>query len=308
MILITTKVHEVLLKTLSEKELPYVYLPDLDYKGLLEIMPDAEGIIVSTQIKIDKTIIDAGKNLKWIGRLGSGMEHIDTCYAKSKQIICESSPEGNSNAVAEHALGLLLGFMRNTFKSNQEIKNNIWLREENRGGELAGKTIGIIGYGNTGSRLAKLLSSFDVNILCHDKYKKGFGTPLVQEVSIDTIQKRADIISIHLPLNSETKHFINQSFFNNTKKKPILINTSRGGIVDTNALIYAVKEGQLKGVILDVLENEDLRTYSREEASQFDFLKNHPRVVITPHIAGYTQEASYKLCIVLLEKLHILKN
>ena len=231
MIIITTPVHDFFIETLSQKGLEYIYAPKLNYSELYDKIDGATGIIVSTNIKIDRELLDKAVVLKWIGRIGSGMEHIDVDYAKSKNIICESSPEGNKNAVAEFAIGLLLNLMRNICKSVSEVKNHQWLRNENRGSELTGKVVGIIGYGNTGSNFAKLLSSFDVSILAYDKYKSGFGNDIVEETNLEKIFKYADIISFHLPLTNETIHFADDEFFKKLERQPILLNTSRGKVV-----------------------------------------------------------------------------
>jgi D-3-phosphoglycerate dehydrogenase len=234
------------------------------------------------------------------------MEHIDVVYAKSKNIICESSPEGNCNAVAEHALGLLLNFYRNINTSTLQVKNKQWLRDENRGTEISGKTIGIIGYGHTGSAFAKLLSAFNVTILAHDKYKNDFGNEFVTESTLDDVIKYADVISFHLPLTSETQHYASADFFLQLKKQPIIINTSRGSVIESEALIDAIQNKIISGALLDVLENEKLDTYTIEEQRVFETLNHFDNVMITPHIAGYSHEATYKMSRVLLEKLRII--
>jgi D-3-phosphoglycerate dehydrogenase len=306
MILITAPVHDFFLDTLSKKGIDFLYEPTMRYQELLEKIPLTTGIVISTQIKIDKNLIDKAPNLKWIGRLGSGMEHIDVAYAKSKNIICESSPEGNCNAVAEHALALLLNFYRNINTSILQVKNKQWLRAENRGTEISGKTIGIIGYGHTGSAFAKLLSAFNVTILAYDKYKTGFGNEFVTESSEDELIKYADVISFHLPLTPETYHYASDDFFRILKKQPIIINTSRGSVIDSVALIDAIQNKFISGALLDVLENEKLDTYTSEEKEIFEALIAFDNVMITPHIAGYSHEAIYKMSKVLLEKLGII--
>lgn len=306
MIIITAPVHDFLIETLSQKGLEYIYAPQLSYSELYDIIDAATGIIVSTNIKIDRQLLDKAVGLKWIGRIGSGMDHIDVEYAKSKNIICESSPEGNRNAVAEFAVSLLLNLMRNTYKSANEVRNHQWLRNENRGPELTGKVIGIIGYGNTGSAFAKLLSSFDVSIFAYDKYKSGFGNDVVEESNLEQIFKYADVISFHLPLTIETKHFANHDFFKQLQRQPILLNTSRGSVIHTASLIAALKNGIIKGAALDVLENEQLSSYNSEEKKEFEFLINQNNVIITPHIAGYSFESTYKMSRILLEKLGII--
>jgi D-3-phosphoglycerate dehydrogenase / 2-oxoglutarate reductase len=301
--LITASVHPFLIEQLTAKGYIIKYLPNITYCELEKEIENVEGLVVTTRLKIDKNILDKATNLKWIGRIGSGMELIDDSYAIQKNIICISTPEGNRNAVAEHVLGLILNIYNNINKSHQEIKQSLWLRNENRGIELTGKTVGIIGYGNAGGALAKILQSFEATILAYDKYKTGFGNDYVKESSIEEITLKADVISLHVPLTSETKHFVNDTFFNNLQKKPLLINACRGEVVNTSALITALKNNKICGAALDVLENEKLSTYNNIEKEQLEFLLQQQNVIITPHIAGYSNEAFYKMSSVLLEKL-----
>jgi len=305
MIIITAPVHEIMIETFDKNGLDYLYIPSADYHTLSDNIENATGIVVSTNIKIDKTIIDLAGRLQWIARLGSGMEHIDTAYAESKKIKCISSPEGNSNAVAEHALGMLLNLVCNISKSAAEIKEMKWLRNENRGIELHGKVAGVIGYGNTGSGFAKLLSALGMTVLVYDKYKHGFGNECIKEAGIEEIASNADVISFHLPYNEETHHVANERFFSSLKRKPYVINTSRGMIVDTDALISALQNNKIQGVALDVLENEKLNNLTNTQAEQLNWLNRRHDVLLTPHIAGYTFEASYKMSKVILEKLGI---
>ncbi len=304
-VIITAKCHQYLLDSLISRDYKIIHLPGIKYEELLAIVSSFTGIITTTSIVIDKQMIDAATNLKWIGRLGSGMEHIDVIYAKTKNIKCVSSPEGNCNAVAEHSLGLLLGLMNNINKSAVEVKAGKWLRDINRGEELFGKTIGIIGFGHTGSSFAKILQPFNVKVLANDIIKSGFDNEYIKKASVEQIVQHADVISLHLPLTEFTKYYANEAFFNSLEREPYFINTSRGDVVDTNALINAIKNKKVRAAGLDVLENEKLETYSKEEKHQLDFLSKQDNVIITPHIAGYSNEAFYKMAKIIIDKLEL---
>ncbi len=306
MIIITAPVHAIFIETLSKKGLKFLYHPGILYEDLQPLLSETTGLVVSTQLKVNKTLIDQAPLLKWVARLGSGMEHIDVTYASTKNINCISSPEGNRNAVAELALGSLLCLLRNIHRSFDEVKQFQWNREKNRGTELSGKTIGIIGFGNTGMAFAKLLQAFDVTLLAYDKYRANISEYGAIPSTLNEIADKSDVISFHLPWTKETHHFANSSFFNSLKKSPILINTSRGSVAHTASIVDALNNQKISGVVLDVLENEKINQLSSAEQLEFESLINHPNAIITPHIGGYSFEATYKMSAVLLEKLGLL--
>ena len=267
-----------------------------------QIISNYQGIIIRSRFKIDKEFIDCGSNLKFIARAGSGLENIDVEYAENKNIHCYNAAEGNRQAVAEHALGMLLSLFNNLNNADQEVREGKWEREKNRGIELAGKTVGIIGYGNNGSAFAEVLKGFNVKILTYDKYLTNYP----QESSMETINKEANIISLHVPLTDETTYLVDDNFINRFAKNFYLINTARGKCVNTKHLVKALANGKIKGACLDVLEYEktSFENLSKDGlTSDMQYLMNAQNTILSPHVAGWTAESNIKIAEVLLEKI-----
>lgn len=304
-VIITAPAHPYLTQRLQDKGFEVVLSEKISYDELANNIATATGLVVSTRIKIDQPLLEKAVALKWIARLGSGMELIDTNYAASKNIVCVSSPEGNAGAVGEHAMALLLNLMNKVTSSFAEVKNGLWIRDANRADALMGKTVGIIGMGHTGNAFASRLQSFGVKIMAHDKYKQETPLQNVEFVDLATLCANADVVSLHLPLTPETHHYASTSFFASLVKSPYFINTCRGKVADTAAIITALKNGQIKGAGLDVLENENLGSYSEVERVQLEWLCKQSNVIITPHIAGYSHEAFYLMAKIVLDKLGI---
>ena len=275
---------------------------DKNKAEIQEIIHNYQGVIIRSRFIIDKEFLDYASELRFIARAGSGLENINVAYAESKNINCYNAGEGNRQAVAEHAIGMLLSLFNNLNKTDQEVRNGIWKREENRGIELSGKTVAIIGYGNNGSAFAEVLKGFDVTILAYDKYL----TKCPYQSTMESIYKQADIVSLHVPLTAETTYLVNDKFITKFEKDFYLINTARGKCVNTKDLVSALEKGKIKGACLDVLEDEktSFENLSQEGfMAEMQYIMDSPKTILSPHIAGWTQESNVKIAKVLLEKI-----
>jgi len=305
-ILFIDSVHPLLQKELEAKGFTCHLEYEWSREKIGEELHKFDGIVIRSRVKLDKELIDKGSKLKFIARAGAGMENIDVPYAESKGIKCLPSAEGNRDAVGEHALGMLLCLMNNINRADLEVRQGLWIRESNRGVELQGKTIGIIGYGNMGSAFAQRLKGFDVTVLAYDKYKKNYSNEFVKESTLEELFEKTDVLSIHLPLTEETNHIVNRSFLEKFQKNIFFINTSRGKQVKTDDLVECMKSGKVIGACLDVLEYESLSFEGLDKSNlppSFRYLIESDRVVLTPHIAGWTHESNEKISATLARKI-----
>ncbi len=286
------------------------FVCDLQYEWSKEkVMQELHnyiGVVIRSRFKLDKGILSKGTSLKFIARAGAGMENIDVPFAESMGIKCLSAPEGNRDAVGEQAMGMLLMLLNNLNKADREVRQGIWIREGNRGHEIQGKTIGIIGYGNMGSAFAQRLKGFDCTVLAYDKYKKNYSDEYAKEATMEELFEKADIVSLHLPLTDETHYLANNSFFKKFRKNIYLINTARGKNVKTDDLVEQIKSGKVLGACIDVLEYESV-SFEALDASKlpepFQYLIKSDKVVLTPHIAGWTFESHEKIAETLVRKI-----
>ena len=305
-VLITDKIEQTALKALSAAGFELNQIVGKDRSFYLDSIDAYDGVIIRSALKFDREFIDRAAKLKFIARVGAGMENIDVDYARSKGIQCINSPEGNRSAVGEHAVGMLLMLFRNLSRADRQVRQGAWLREANRGIELEGKTVGIVGYGNMGSAFARRLRGFDVKLLAYDKYKNGFGDDFVRESTMEQLFRDCDIVSIHTPLTAETKYMVNRQWIASFEKPVYLVNTARGPIVKTDDLAEALKSGKLAGACLDVLEYETLgfeHISGLRPPEALKYLFQSDKVVLSPHIAGLTRESYIKLTKVIVDKI-----
>ncbi|MFM2227616.1 MAG: hypothetical protein RL664_959 [Bacteroidota bacterium] len=302
-ILFLETVHPILAEKLKELGFECEFNYKISYKELLDVISSYNGIVLRSRISFDEQLIQAGTNLEFIARSGSGLEIIDLESCQKNHIKVFSSPEGNSDAVGEHVVGMLLGLANNIHLANASVRRKEWLREEHRGFEIKGKTIALIGFGHMGQSVAKKLSGFEASVIAYDKYtEQSFGS-LAKQVSLNEIFETADVVSLHLPLSEETKEYANASFFHSFKKKIVFINTSRGGHVNALDLMKAIDEGIVTHAALDVLPFEKSSLEGLNENDLFEKILTYSNVLITPHVAGWTNESYYKLSHVLFEKI-----
>ena len=304
------KNHHLLLEGLESLGYKNVLAYDTPLSILLPKLKEYSGLVIRSRLPINKKIIDNASNLKFIARVGSGLENINVSYATKKNITLLSAPEGNRNAVGEHALGMLLCLMNKIRLGHESIREGVWNREEHRGWELEGRTVGIIGYGNTGQSFAKKLKGFNnLKIIFYD-IKQNLGDDFAQQVSLEVLKENAEILSLHIPESKETSGMINEKFINQMQNPFWLINTARGKAVNTDDLVIGIKSGKILGAGLDVLEYESSSFYSifndNKKNSSLTFLKNSKRVILTPHVGGWTLESHKKLSETILDKIRAL--
>ena len=302
-VLVTDYVHPSLLEGLISLGFHPTYAPEMSRNEMETYLPLYKGVVINTRCSISQHTIENSPRLEWIARLGSGLDIIDLKAASEKQIHILSAPEGNAQAVAEHAMGMLLCLANNLIPADQGIRRGEWIREQNRGWEIEGKTIGIIGYGNNGSAFGRLWSGWNVKVLAYDKYLERYGSEKVIAVELDALMDQADIISLHVPLTQETHEMVNADFISRCKPGCVILNTSRGRVVELKSLVTGLKSGYLKGVCLDVLPYEPPASGPDEYKKLTEELCRMENVVLSPHVAGWTVESKRKIAEVLVAKI-----
>ena len=302
-ILIVDEIHPSLFEMLDGAGFSYDYQPSLKRNGILELITGYEGLIIRSKTPIDEEFLQKATSLRFIARAGAGLDLIDIEAVQKRNIQLFAANEGNKDAVGEQVIGMLLSLMANIAKANREVKNRIWNREDNRGYELMGKTVGIVGYGFNGRATAKKLSGFDCKVLAYDKLQNGYGDEYASEATMSQILEEADVLSLHIPLTEGTKLMIDDAFISRFKKPFFLINISRGEIVNLQSVVNGLENGKIRGACLDVLENEKLNSLTPEQEKVFDYLAKSDRVILTPHIAGWTYESYVKINEVLVRQI-----
>lgn len=304
--LVVDEMHQSILPLLNSINIEADYQPKITKEEIIGCLGNYEGIIVRSKVRINEELLKNAVKLKYVCRAGAGVDNIDEDSIRKKNLVLINAPEGNRDAVAEHTLAMMLTLFNKIHIGDREVRNKIWDREGNRGYELKSQCVGLIGYGFMGKAVAQRLQSFGCKVIAYDKYLKGFSDEYVEEVSLEQLFQDADILSLHIPLTSETKNLINFSFFQKFKKNIWFINTARGEIVKLADLVIAMKEGKIKGAALDVLENEKLATLNEEQLESFNYLTKADNVLLSPHVGGWTYESYEKINQVIVDKLKAL--
>lgn len=302
-VLIIDEMHDSIHDLLSQEGFLSDYRPNISRAEILEVIASYQGIVVRSKTRIDREIFDKASALKFIGRAGAGLDNIDLHEAKKRNIAVVNAPEGNRDALGEHAVAMLLSLMNNISRSDHDVRNFLWHREENRGHELGGLTVGLFGYGNMASAFARKLVGFGCDVIAYDKYKSGFSSRYVKEVSMEAIFERSDVFSLHTPLTDETRGYINYDLLNSFAKPIWLVNTSRGEVAPIEDTLALLKEGKIIGAALDVLEVEKFDRLGRDQKEVYTKLFSLSNVILSPHVAGWTFESYRKINEVLVSKI-----
>lgn len=295
--------HPSLIEMLHDAGFVPQYMPQITRAEILDILPAYHVLVIRSKTPVDAELLDRATALQVLARAGSGTDQIDTAALQARNITLINAPEGNCDAVGEHALGMLLALMNKLLQADAQVRRKIWLREANRGYELSGKTVGIIGYGHTGQAFARKISGFGCRVLAYDKYKNGFSDAYALEADLEQIRQEAEVLSLHVPLTDETRGWVNADFFNRFKHNLWFINTARGEIAPFSGVRAALQSGKLRGACLDVLEQEKLDRLTEKQAADFEWLAAQPNVIFSPHVAGWTHESYVRINRVLVEKL-----
>jgi D-3-phosphoglycerate dehydrogenase len=305
--LVIDEVHESLFKQLEEIGWEADYRPEISREGVKSIHRNYDGLIIRSKTTIDRDLLGEAPTIKFVGRAGAGLDIVDVPYLTEKGIHVLHASEGNRDAVGEFTIGSLLSLMRNIPRANSQVRDLIWARENNRGEEIMGRTVGIVGYGNMGQAFARRLKGFSCRVLAYDKYRTGYGDDYCEAVSMEVLERESDILSLHVPLTPETRVMVDSQYFARFRKPIILVNTARGEIVRLADLVKALDSGVVRGAVLDVLENEKLDKLSPAQLNDFNSLCKRTNVIFTPHIAGWTFDSHIKINVALTQKIKALQ-
>jgi len=303
-ILIIDEMHKSISPLLKQAGFEPVYSPSISRQEIINLKDQFVGFVVRSKTTIDKELLDGQKELKFIGRAGAGIDQLDIPYLESRKIAIVNAPEGNRDALGEHVVGMLLSLSNNLRHADMDVRNKVWDREANRGFEIGGKTVGLLGYGNMGSAVAEKLTGFGCRVIAYDKYKENYGDLYAEQVTMEDIYEQADIFSLHVPLTDETKNLVNLEYLQKFKKSIVFVNASRGEVVPLRGLFHALNDGTVRLAALDVLENEKLHFLTDEQANTFNQLIKDDRVLFSPHVGGWSFESYQKINEVLVDKIN----